>query len=112
MTDPVPNSRRSPMEHEHSLPDARAGIVKPLVWECLQEGRSHRAPAPLFGSIRVERYSDDGRWSVNWSVPGYSNTLVEGDWPDADAAKAAAQTHVSAALARALTDPPASDTPS
>ncbi|MCW3783889.1 hypothetical protein [Defluviimonas salinarum] len=68
-----------------------------LQWECLHEEFAYRAPAPLFGSIRVERSSQGAEWSVTWSVPGYSDTLIEGSWPDADTAKRAAEEHVATA---------------
>lgn len=70
-----------------------------LQWECLHEERCFRAPAPLFGSIRVERFSLADKWEVLWSVPGYCATLIEGEWPNADAAKEVAETHVKAACA-------------
>lgn len=72
-----------------------------LTWECLQEDFAYRAEAPLFGSIRVERYSPDAQWEINWSVPGYSEKLVKGSWPTAEAAMRAASDHVSAVMALA-----------
>jgi hypothetical protein len=66
-------------------------IVKDLEWEHLG-GDFYRAPAPLFGSIRVEKYSDT--FFVNWSVPGFCGALVKGEFPSAEEAKAAAQDHV------------------
>jgi hypothetical protein len=58
----------------------------PLDWECLDPDYCHRAPAPLFGNIRVERHGAKRGWSVNWSVSGYSASLIAGEWPDAEAA--------------------------
>jgi hypothetical protein len=69
-----------------------------LKWECLNDDFAHRAKAPLFGHIRVERYSTDSEWGVNWSAPGICDTLIEGVWPSADAAKAAAEAFVSDAF--------------
>lgn len=69
----------------------------PLQWEVLQENFSHRAPAPLFGSIRVERYASFKPWLINWSVPGFSDTLIEGKWENLNDAKRAAEKHVRAA---------------
>ncbi len=71
----------------------------PLNWECLDPDYCHRAPAPLFGNIRVERHGSTRGWSVNWSVPGYSASLIAGEWPDAEAAKRAAETHVASVCA-------------
>lgn len=72
----------------------------PLNWECLHADVAHRAPAPLFGSIRVERRHSRAGWEVNWSVPGYSARLIEGEWPDADAAMRAAEAHVASICAQ------------
>lgn len=63
--------------------------VKPLEWEHLG-GDFFRASAPLFGNIRVERYGDF--FTVSYSVPGFSDVFVEGDFGSADEAKVAAQT--------------------
>lgn len=69
-----------------------------LTWECLSPDCCYRSEAPLFGNIRVERNGVNDLWSVNWSVPGYSATLVEGEWPDAHSAMGAAERHVHGAL--------------
>jgi hypothetical protein len=68
-----------------------------LAWEAYGDDQDHwRAPAPLFGNIRVDNYGFG--FEVNWSVPGHTETLVKGMWETADLAKAAAQEHVNAAL--------------
>jgi hypothetical protein len=69
-----------------------------LKWECLNDDFAHRAKAPLFGHIRVERYSTDSEWGVNWSAPGICDTLIEGGWPSAEDAKTAAEAFVSDAF--------------
>ena len=58
---------------------AECRALEPLVWECL-DGKHFRAKAPLFGYIRVERWSEDMPWEVNWSVPGFTSTLIDGIW--------------------------------
>lgn len=63
--------------------------VKPLEWE--NYGTTAVAVAPLFGRLRVDPYGSGGNWIVSFSVPGYSNTFTEGEWPTLEAAKAAAQ---------------------
>ena len=55
------------------------------------------APAPLFGSFRVEHYGNE-KWQALWSVPGYCAAFVEGDFATADDAKAAIEARVRAAL--------------
>ena len=71
-----------------------------LTWECLDAEFAHRAPAPLFGTIRVERRHTQGPWEINWSVPGHSAKLIEGEWPDAETAMRAAEAHVASVCAR------------
>ncbi|MBW3243304.1 hypothetical protein KUV57_11410 [Epibacterium sp. DP7N7-1] len=71
-----------------------------FLWECLSPETCYRAEAPLFGNIRVERNGTKKLWSVNWSVPGYSASLINGDWPDAHSAMGAAEHHVRVALGR------------
>lgn len=70
-----------------------------LEWEELAPG-IHRAPAPLFGSIRLEQHRGTGAWEVLWSVPGYCNRLVgdESGFPTLAAAKQAADEHLVAAI--------------
>lgn len=65
-----------------------------LQWETLNPNMGFRAPAPLFGFIRVERYREEDGWEINWSAPGYTDTLLEGEWPDAESAKQHVETHV------------------
>jgi hypothetical protein len=72
------------------------GAALPLQWQTLSE-RAYRADAPLFGSIRVENYKGHC-WSVNWSAPGISDTLIEGEWDTPEAAMRAAEDHVSSEL--------------
>lgn len=73
-----------------------SSMTLPLKWEALSE-RAYRADAPLFGSIRVEKYKGDC-WSVDWSAPGISDTLIEGEWSTREAAMKAAEEHVTSAL--------------
>ena len=89
-------------EYERKVAMSQAAAVlelvgpRELVWEMLDEdGNWWRSPAPLFGSIRVENYGSG--FTVNWSAPGITDTLVCGNWPDAKAAQAAAQSHADAA---------------
>lgn len=69
-------------------------VLRRLQWECLDADFAYRATAPLFGTIRVERHSTEANWHVNWSVPGFSDRLLEGAWPSAESAMHAASTHV------------------
>lgn len=71
-------------------------------WECLDQDYCFRASAPLFGNIRVERHGETRPWSINWSVPGYSNTLIEGEWDSSEAAMKAAEDHVFASIMQFL----------
>jgi hypothetical protein len=90
-----------------ALPAAKPVVkVKPLVWEHLRN--SYRAPAPLFGHIRVESYSTD-YWTVHWSVPGYTDLLIQGSFDTPEAAKAAAQADYEARILAALDVQPAPD---
>lgn len=75
--------------------------VKPLVWEDFGDV-VFVARAVLFGNIRVEQFGRDDTWIVCFSVPGYSDTLIDGEWPTPDAAKAAAQTEYEALILSAL----------
>lgn len=66
--------------------------VKPLVWEQLGD-RAWRAPSPLFGSFRVECYG--GRpWQALWSVPGFCDTFVDGNFETADDAMMAIEARI------------------
>ncbi|MCQ0986442.1 hypothetical protein [Jiella marina] len=78
--------------------------VKPLQFEHLG-GDFWRAPAPLFGNIRVDHYGED--YAVTWSVPGITDTLVPGSWPTANEAKTAAQTHYEGVVLACLQAAPA-----
>lgn len=79
---------------------APAVRVKALQWEVLHSSHCYRAPAPLFGSIRVERYGE-GPWLVQWSVPGICDQLIDAEFETAAAAMDAADAYVAAALAPA-----------
>lgn len=68
-----------------------------LKWETYDPEYAFRADLPLFGSVRVERLGTRG-WMINWSVPGYSSTLIEGERPDAEVAKSLANAHVKKVL--------------
>nr|WP_250808450.1 hypothetical protein [Neorhizobium tomejilense] len=62
-------------------------IVKPLEWR--DQGNGHFvASAPLFGRIRVEHFGGD--YCVSYSVPGYSDSFVAGNFQSPDTAKEAA----------------------
>lgn len=63
--------------------------VKPLKFEQIFTN-GWRAPAPLFGHIRLEKYGSD--WVVQWSVPGFCDAFVEGEFDDLQDAMDAAQT--------------------
>ena len=67
-----------------------------LQWERIFQD-THRAPAPLFGSIRVEDHGT-GKWMVNWSVPGFCDRLLDRDFETAREAIKAAEAHVDQAL--------------
>ncbi|WP_282076553.1 hypothetical protein [Epibacterium ulvae] len=69
-----------------------------LQWETLDAQTCYKAPAPIFGSIRVERYSGDEPWQVNWSVQGYCAALIEYQFPTATEAMLAADKNIHAAL--------------
>lgn len=89
--------------YRHGLREADAELarrgqvqVKPLVWEQLGE-KAWRAPSPLFGTFRVECYG--GRpWQALWSVPGFCDTFVEGEFATTDDAKQAIESRIRAAL--------------
>lgn len=79
---------------------AKHGLrVKPLGWDDMG-GDFARAAAPLFGNIRVEKYSDN--FTVAWSVPGFTDTLTDGEWATFADAKAAAQADYTARICAAL----------
>lgn len=60
----------------------------PLEWENLG-GNTYRAPAPLFGSIRAEKWG--AYWFVNWSVPGFSDSFTDGKFLNSDDARKAGE---------------------
>ncbi len=64
------------------------GIIKPLNWEHLG-GDHYRAKCPLFGNLRIERYGGD--FMVNWSVPGFCDSFIEGEFKTLSAATEATQ---------------------
>jgi len=68
--------------------DGAGAVLNPLEWRSLGHG-NHVAEAPLFGRIRVESYGDC--FHVEYSVPGYSNTFVEGRFATDGMAKEAAE---------------------
>ncbi len=60
-----------------------------LGWEKLSE-TCYRAPAPFFGSFRVEARGE-GRFDALWSVPGHCDTYVPGPFATAGAAMRAVE---------------------
>ncbi|WP_420010617.1 hypothetical protein [Tateyamaria sp.] len=76
-------------EGKWSARTADAPCIKPLLWEPLGM-RQFKAKAPLFGNIRIEKWGS--KLNVLWSVPGLCASFIDGDFPDEDTAKAAAQT--------------------
>jgi Lar family restriction alleviation protein len=85
---------------------AEAIGVKPLEWEEIGSG-FYRAKAPLFGNIRVEKYGT--RFTVCYSLPGYSDTFTPGDFATAEAAKTAAQADYEQRVRNTLLDNPQLD---
>lgn len=74
--------------------------VKALEWEKLHENFYR---VYLIGDVnfRVETYNQE-TWICLYSVPGYCNTLVDGKFNSAEAAKAAAQSHYEKLILEAL----------
>lgn len=100
------NTRAVPQPPQEPTPEAveRAAVrVKPLEWVNLG-GYTYRTAAPLFGSLRIESYSDTG-WSALYSVPGYCDTFVEGEFPTVAAAMEAVQAEHDRRILSALTAP-------
>lgn len=87
--------RAEKAEAERDATLAGAVKVKPLAWEQLGD-RAWRAPSPFFGSFRVECYG--GPWQALWSVPGFCDTFVDGDFTTPDDAKRAIDARIRAAL--------------
>jgi hypothetical protein len=83
-------------------------VINPLQWEHLG-GYFYRAPAPLFGNIRIESFGAHSRFTVEYSIPGHSNTFVEGDFDTAELAMAAGeqeyQRRMKAAMGVSLVQP-------
>ena len=73
--------------------------VKPLVWEHAND-YLFLSELFIFGIIRVEKYGSG--WQVNWSMPGFSGTFVEGEFDTADEAKTAAQADYERRILEAL----------
>jgi len=80
----------------YALPD----MIPDLVWEELSE-RHYRVIMAEEMSWRCESYTD-GRWFLTWSVPGYCDTLIQGEWDTAEQAKAAANAHHKAHVMKML----------
>jgi len=90
------HDRAEKAEAERDAAMAWAVKVKPLVWEKLGD-RAWRAPSPFFGSFRVECYGG-GPWQALWSVPGFCDTFVDGDFAGPDDAKQAIDARICAAI--------------
>lgn len=73
--------------------------IRSLDWEAIGSG-FFRAPAPLFGNIRVEKYGS--LFTTCYSLPGYSNTFAEGAFATADEAKAACEAEYQKRMRAAL----------
>jgi hypothetical protein len=87
------------LELADAILDALPGMIPDLRWEHVG-GYHYRAPAPLFGNIRIESYTE-GKFDLVWSVPGFCDVLVPEGFYTAEAAKAAANAHHRAAIAKA-----------
>ena len=79
-----------------TLPD----MIPDLGWEKLSE-RLYRVMMAEKMSWRCESYND-GRWFLTWSVPGYCDTLIHGEWDTLEQAKAVANAHHKAQLSKAM----------
>lgn len=84
-----------------SSPNKR-GIIKPLIWEHLG-GDHYRAMCPLFGNLRIERYSKE--FMVIWSVPGHCDSFIEGSFDKLEAAMEATQIEYERRLSKVLNVP-------
>ncbi|MET3601851.1 hypothetical protein [Martelella mangrovi] len=68
-----------------------------LVWE--RHGvHCHRAKAPVFGSINVSRTHAGASWQIFWSIPGFTDLLMEESFPTATEAMKATDNHIAAVL--------------
>lgn len=85
---------------DHDWNARAAPKVKPLVWEKLSE-RHYRCNMGGALNWRCESYQS-GEWFLGYSVPGYSDQLIKGEWKTADEAKAVAQAHHDARILSAL----------
>ena len=65
-------------------------------WQKIDENH-HRAPAPVFGSVRIGRYGTSSPWEVSLSVPGYEAELLSERFDQIEDAKRAASGAVRAA---------------
>jgi hypothetical protein len=92
-------------ENENAINSSGEGtgaIIKPLIWEHLG-GDHYRAMCPLFGNLRIERYGGD--YMVNWSVPGYCASFIEGEFDTFAAAVEATQAEYERRLSEVLNLP-------
>ena len=79
-----------------ALPD----MVEPLKWEKLSEN-TYRCKSHVGYNVRVETYGG-ACWSINWSAPGITDTLIEGKFTDAESAMGAYNKHRIAAILSAF----------
>lgn len=99
---PVSQDVHGQVWHVSQARESADGVkVKPLVWEAISD-TSFRAKALMFGNVRVETYGS--HWVINWSAPGYCDTLIAGEFDTPEAAKAAAQADYEARIKAALED--------
>jgi hypothetical protein len=92
-------------ENENTINSPRednAGVIRPLNWEHLG-GDHYRAMCPLFGSLRIERYGGD--FMVNWSVPGFCDSFIKGEFETLTAAVEATQSEYERRLSAVLNLP-------
>lgn len=90
------------MTNQH--PPHASGTIRQLEWEDL--GADYwRAPAPFFGSFRIEPWGNQG-FHVLWSVPGLCDRMIADLFTSVEAAKAAAQADYSARILAAIQPDP------
>ena len=83
-----------------ALPAMIEAGIPDLVWEWYS---NHCYVHKVTESYSIRLQSNfDGSWIVEWSVPGYCATFIEGVFPSLAAAKAAANAHNRATLMAAL----------
>lgn len=80
----------------------KGGIIKPLIWEHLG-GDHYRAMCPLFGNLRIERYSKE--FMVIWSVPGHCDSFIEEEFKTLSEAVEATQVEYERRLSKVLNRP-------